>query len=1100
LDLEEREELVRQRAPEIAEQILNAAREAANEAEFRKPAGRVFEDFAEEVGVHLRAREEYTLANGRADTVYNRLVIEYENPGSLRDYNKFGHNIHAIGQAKTYIEDVAEKEHLKQHRMAGVVLDGFYVIFVRHFQESWIIEDPVEVNPHSIERFLRLLVSLSSGAALIPDNLINDFGSSTLTAQRATRSLYSALQETDSQLVAKLFEQWRTFFGQVSGYEEGSARLRERKELRAFARGMGIDPDEADPPTLFFSVHTYFAILIKLLAWLAVSRYGFRFGTSFGKLVSLPSQELREELQKMERGGIFREYGIRNFLEGDFFGWYLRIWDQSIDHGVRSVLQKLSDYDPTTLEVGPEQTRDLLKRLYQELMPPDIRHDLGEYYTPDWLAQRLLVQLDNRLFDTLPAPGRARERVLKYAQRVLLKKRFLDPACGSGTFLVLVIQKIKELAGELMLKESDVLGAILSNVVGIDLNPLAVMASRTNYLLALGDLLEHRAGDVDIPVYLADSILTPSMGADLFQAGKYPVKTTVGVFQVPEEMATRERIDVLANILDESIETEVPTDVLCRRAKAFARLTEDEYESALPALELLYDQLLRLHNQGLDGIWSRIIKNAFAPVFLERFDYVVGNPPWVNWENLPDSYRRDIGPLWAQYGLFPHKGYEAILGKAKDDISILMTYVAMDRYLRSGGKLGFVITQSVVKTSGGGQGFRRFQLGDGPLIRVIHVDDMVEIKPFEGVGNRTAVIVVQKGERTEYPVPYTYWRKTDTGRSIAADASLEEVMEMTARVNLVAEPVDELETTSPWITGRPRALKALKKVLGPSDYQANAGVCTWLNGVYWLNILADRPGGLLVVSNITQGAKRSVDGVQTAIEPDLLYPLLRARDVRRWHAESSAHILVTHEPGMRLKAVPEDELAVRLPKTYTYLKHFEPELRSRSGYGRYFRESDPFYSIFDVGDYTFAPHKVVWPRIGGSMAAAVAESGDQKPMVPQETVTLVACNSLAEAHYVCAMVNSTPFNFTAQSYAQKGGKSFGSPHLLENIGVPRYDPDNPAHVQLEGLSRTAHQAADETRDSRVREAEEQIDELAGKLWELTGPELAELKQSLVDLQ
>ena len=58
-----------------------------------------------------------------------------------------------------------------------------------------------------------------------------------------------------------------------------------------------------------------------------------------------------------------------------------------------------------TLDVEPHTTRDLLKKLYQKLMPKELRHNLGEYYTPDWLAERLLNMLgfegnpDKCLFD-----------------------------------------------------------------------------------------------------------------------------------------------------------------------------------------------------------------------------------------------------------------------------------------------------------------------------------------------------------------------------------------------------------------------------------------------------------------------------------------------------------------------------------------------------------------------------------------------------------------------------------------------------------------------------------------------------------------------------
>lgn len=48
---------------------------------------------------------------------------------------------------------------------------------------------------------------------------------------------------------------------------------------------------------------------------------------------------------------------------------------------------------PETKELVPDETRDILKKLFQFLVPKQIRHDLGEYYTPEWLAERCLNQV-----------------------------------------------------------------------------------------------------------------------------------------------------------------------------------------------------------------------------------------------------------------------------------------------------------------------------------------------------------------------------------------------------------------------------------------------------------------------------------------------------------------------------------------------------------------------------------------------------------------------------------------------------------------------------------------------------------------------------------
>src|SRR5204863_3389493 len=124
-------------------------------------------------------------------------------------------------------------------------------------------------------------------------------------------------------------------------------------------------------------------------------------------------------------------------------------------------------------------------------------------------------------------------------------------------------------------------------------------------------------------------------------------------------------------------------------------------------------------------VWARIIKNAFAPLFVGRVDYVAGNPPWVAWLNLPNDYRERSGNVWSYYKIFPHKGLQARLGSAKDDISILFTYCCADHYLMNGGRLGFVITQTLFKSKGGGQGFRRFQLGDKEYLSILSVHDTV---------------------------------------------------------------------------------------------------------------------------------------------------------------------------------------------------------------------------------------------------------------------------------------------------------------------------------------------------------------------------------------
>lgn len=1075
------EKIVEEQSPAVAKALLQTANRGGTEADFRREAARILEEAGTAAKLTLVPRDEFTVARGRVDSLYNRLVLEYKRPGILRSSNDGRTNQDVIQQVKDYILDVAKRERREAQRLAGVATDGFFFIFVRRVGEGWSVDDPMPVNTASTGLFLRLLFSMSYGVALVPENLVEDFGPKTIRAQRAVRALYTALHSSKHPLVLKLFEQWRLFFSEATDYKEWAERIESKKEFRTFVKGMGLDPRYAEAPKVFFALHTYYALLIKLVASLAAARFAGGKSTPLAQLAAKEGEQLKEAFTNLEHGGLFREYGIRNFLEGDFFGWYLAAWDQDIEEAVGKLVQRLAEYDPGTLELAPENARDLLKKLYHYLLPREIRHDLGEYYTPDWLAERLIIQ------------------TLGSADLGDPNKRVLDPACGSGTFLVILIKYIKQRTQRDKSDPAHTLELILSNVIGFDLNPLAVIAARTNYLLALGDLLKHRKGDIDLPIYQADSVLTPSQGTDLFTNGVYPLKTSVGEFRVPALFAERERMSILANTLDECVEGGIGEEAFLANLQAAMNLPVTQQQTVQDSLATLYSRLRTLHEEGLNGVWARIIKNAFAPLFIEPCDYVVGNPPWVNWESLPDDYRQQTIPLWQHYGLFPHGGMDTILGKGKKDISMLMTYVAVDRYLRDKGKLGFVLPQNLFKTSGAGQGFRRFLLPDKVPFGPVVVEDMTELKPFEGATNRTSVAIFAKGKKVSFPVVYQYWKKQNTGRgsTIGFDTPYEEVTaEKITYRSWHAEPVDRNDKTSSWITARRKALKALHNVLGKSYYDGHEGSNSGgANAVYWVEILGQRPGALAIISNVTENAKKKVASTQAAVESEILYPLLRGRDIGRWSASPSIHIVMAQDPETR-RGIAVDTMEKEYPKVRSYLGKFEKMLRDRPAFKRYFRESDAFWSMFNVSPFTFAEWKVVWREVAHELNAAVIGKGSvgdiQKSVVPDHTCILVECQAEEEAHYLCAAVNSSPARLAIRNYIVL----HPDPHVLNNINVPQFSKRNSLHSRLAELSMAAHVAAISGDPTEIVSIEEKIDKVSAKLWDLSDEDLAEIKRSL----
>src|SRR5262249_41803277 len=161
---------------------------------------------------------------------------------------------------------------------------------------------------------------------------------------------------------------------------------------------------------------------------------------------------------------------------------------------------------------------------------------------------------------------------------------------------------------------------------------------------------------------------------------------------------------------------------------------------------------------------AKLIRNRYASLFYHHyFDFVVGNPPHVNWEALTPEWRKAAEEEYKNYGLFTLKGIDSKHGGGEKDIAALFTYTVIDHFLKDGGVLALVVHVSLFKTSGAGEGYRRFRLGGAEPFRVEEVHDFKSFQPFQThasvkIKTRTTTFRAIKGQPTSYPLPYTAWK------------------------------------------------------------------------------------------------------------------------------------------------------------------------------------------------------------------------------------------------------------------------------------------------------------------------------------------------------
>jgi len=344
-------------AADFERHVAEAVRTSRNERELQTQVNARLTAFAASVGAEVVLREEYTVVAGRADAVFNRLIIEYEAPASLRLDLGHGRTAHAVKQARDYIEGVSKRDHFAKDRLLGVAFDGTVVIFVRFREGNWVVDPPLSWNRATASRLLRAVVALSAGRALTPENLVEDFGAQSPISQRATRALYASVPGRPGSMTDAMYRQWGVFFSEVSGYSEADSPLAGKPELQSFATGMGLDPKTTDPPRLLFAIHTYFSFLAKTIARLVLERYsGGGLGTSpLTVVATLDGEPLRRELLRLEEGGIFKTLGFTNLLKatssaGTWIPGHLR--------SPRYFIRRLNDWLITT----PQRLRKILSR------------------------------------------------------------------------------------------------------------------------------------------------------------------------------------------------------------------------------------------------------------------------------------------------------------------------------------------------------------------------------------------------------------------------------------------------------------------------------------------------------------------------------------------------------------------------------------------------------------------------------------------------------------------------------------------------------------------------------------------------------------------
>ncbi len=948
------------------------------------------------------------LHKGSADTLFNKIIIEFENDLKVSLQ-------HAKEQLAGYL--------LGQFRSG----EGYNFTLIASDFIVWKVLAPNIFQLEQIESLQEhelILNEVKSSSFVLTENNADDFYfwiDRFLFKEEKQKATLKRIEEAfgyQSNIFIECFRELNKWFNEAKKFGEVQVSFEQWSKFLSIAYG------SFDARDNIFLIHTYLSVFSKMLAYSVVSNDDYIDDT---------------ELKSILDGTIFHRYNIRNFVDNDFFYWVTT--DRSFNNlkkVFRLIAQEISNFDFSNVD------EDILKGVYQELIDIDTRHSLGEYYTPDWLCERIVEEFEFKPTD-----------------------KILDPACGSGSFLRAAIHRIKKLNPGVTVEELN------EQIYGIDIHPLSVQIAKTTLLLALGKEITNAKKPVYLNIILANTLLAPEGVQNLFgnefllniDKEKYHLTT-----QILEDVKLfDEALGICDDLAEQTMGKRKETE------EVFGNIFRKHFEKngnklgvnkqVIDSFYKIYTGLKVVKEKGRDSIWKFIVQNLYKPYFLAgKFDYVIGNPPWFTYSSIKnEDYQNILNELADKYKVKPAK----VANFPHLEIAAIFLAYCSSYFLSEHGQIAFVLPRSFFSAdhhdntrSGKAVGFKLKQIWDlkdvSPLFRVpscvfFAEKDEKDKASFAGLkGNifsgklteHNCNLLTVKEKLTETPVEWYYIKQ---GKASA-------ISTRETRATETENPYKKHFKQGATIV--PRCFYFIELTQDfPPDFE-------------------DRIINIKTSDAIKTDAKKPWKGLEFTgrIESKFLFSTALAKSILPF---------ALYKPDLVV-------LPILIEKNNEGRKQIKLQSANDLMQEGYFNASKWFKNVENTWqihrteknqnisseDYLNwqnkltqqnldAPYLVIYNMSGKDAYSTILKRAEiDFEFAVDYTTFRIELNNLREAYYLTAILNSNIPNLLMKDFQARG--LFGARHVSKkilDIYFPRFDEANEVHIKLAELSELAHKKA-----------------------------------------
>lgn len=666
---------------------------------------------------------------------------------------------------------------------------------------------------------------------------------------------------------------------------------------------------------------------------------------------------------------------------------------------------------------------EMLGKAFESLMAAPDRKLSGAFYTPQVLVEQLATSaLLSGLSGThLPEadviaalageipPLDIRQRLLATSGRV----RVLDPACGSGAFLVHFMERLAAL--RVHLGESSPIHAIRREILtrsifGVDVNPIAVWLCELRLWLSMAiedperDPMKVTAlPNLDRNIRIGDSLA----GGSFNSAHSVPRPARITALRARYTRTVGRRKQVFARMLDRverdcalrCLDTEIVRLTHARREILGALRTPDLFgdrRQPAPSLRLQLGDLRSSIRAALSArkglLRGGALPFAYATQFADvsaagGFDIVIGNPPWVRLHNVD---QRAKALFTREFKVFRESAWQAgaetaAAGRgfaAQTDLSALFVERSLT-LARDGGTVALIVPAKLWRSLAGG-GVRSYLLREA---EILELHDLTESRQLFDAAVYPSVMVVR--------------RSSAVGSSPACARAVVHRRESAIHWPLDADTLPFDKTPgSPWLIMPPEVRASFDRIRRAGIPLAESpigrpllGVKTGCNEAFVVRPSSDQPPP-------SQNSHHQLAAIESAevgglVECSVLRPLHRGETIRRWKLRAPPEqIIWTHD-----EQGPMPRLG---PHAHRWLRRWKQDLEQRSDFQA--RGQARWWTIFRTESAASSSARVAWSDFGRAPRAAVLDAND--PTVLLNSCYVVRCDDLVDAQALAALLNS----------------------------------------------------------------------------------------------